>query len=181
MAHTQARGRWVLVSSCGIALLLGVLALGSVVLPYEQVAMRQRWASAHPRHYDMRARWRSGGWVMYSSLEVRNEQLVAGTNLFDGSPLTAIDLGVMSAMFPVDHTFGQIDVLRRWPTSWRTGIARLVPVPMLARTIDPCVVPLPRVTYDQALGYPREVHAFTNPCYNGVGYDLEIEALQPLP
>ena len=181
MAHMQATVRWIIFSICGIVITLGLLAIGNVALPIEQVAMRQRWASAHPRHYEMQARWRSGGWVMYSALEVRNEQLIGGTNLFDNSPLTTIDLGVMSAMFPVDHTFSQIDVLRRWPASWRTSFARLVPVPMLARLIDPCVVPLPRVTYDQSLGYPREIHAFTNPCYNGVGYDLEIEALQPLP
>lgn len=159
----------------------GVLLVLYAVLPLDAYAARYRWQHQQPAHYELKARWRSGGWVSYSRLEVRDEQIVSGTDMFTGAALSPVELGVQRSMFPVTQTFAQVEQLEQWPPSWHAALARLMPLPALRRAIDSCAVPAPRVRYDPQLGFPAEVHAYSNPCYNGVGFDLAIEAVQPLP
>lgn len=166
-----------------VALLVLVVAVaGTAVapgLPFAHGFARQRWLAQAPAHYTLDALWAAGGWSSHVLLEVRDGRLVGGTDLRTGAALAPIELGIMGHMFPVERLFEEIAQLGRWPDTWRGKAARLLP--FVARRIDPCSVPPPQVRYDPLLGYPAELQAYTNPCFNGVGYNVRIVRLTPLP
>jgi hypothetical protein len=165
-----------------VLLVIGLSVAGGYVASRNTLShtlARARWQSEAIRHYRFEARWISGGYNAHALLEARDGQLVAGTNLLTGQPMDPIELGMLSHMFPVERMFDEIAALERWPQGWRGKVARLLPP--FARRIEPCLVPLPRIRYDARLGYPTELRAYTNPCFNGVGYRARIERLTPLP
>lgn len=172
-------------SALWLLLLLPIGAIAALAIsafvPLDRSLAQARWAQQSPQHYQIKVRWREGGWVAYSLLEVRDGRLAQGIDLFTGLPLSTVQLGVMAGMFPVEQTFAQIALLQRWPSSWRAGLARSMPFVAARRVIDPCAAALPAVRYDQQRGYPTEIHENPNPCFNGVGYDVTVEELHILP
>jgi hypothetical protein len=153
--------------------------IGRAAFPLALVQAKHTWERQRPAHYQIEVRWRSGGYVAHQLLEVRHEQIVGGTDLITQAPLTRVEIGIMSHMFPVRQTFAQIEAIEAWPPTWRGRLARIVP--WFAHHIDPCAVPPPVVNYDPQFGYPTFLRAQTNPCFNGVGFEASIDAFAPLP
>jgi hypothetical protein len=164
-------------ASCAV---VGAGLLLAPASPLRHELARQQWLRRAPPHYEIEARWSSGGWSVRARLEVRDGRLVDGVDLRSGQRLDAIELGMLGHMFPVERTFDEIDTLRRWPATWRGRLASLLPWP-LARRVERCSTPPPRVRYDVQFGHPVAIDSFANPCFNGIGYRVRIDNLRPLP
>ncbi|MCU0493389.1 MAG: DUF6174 domain-containing protein [Chloroflexaceae bacterium] len=174
------RPKLLLLIAC-LAIVGGLVAF--VVLapasPLRHELARLRWQSSAPPHYQIEVHYRSGGYVAHALLEVRDEQIVSGTDLLHNRPMNQIEIGMLRYNFPVERLFHALDDLNQWPVTWRGRLSRLVPT--LAYQLDPCYTRQPSVRYDPYYGYPAEVRVYTNPCFNGIGYRVGIERLTPLP
>src|SRR5262245_10655659 len=175
----------------GLAALLAVLAcVGGLwlspigLLPQNGLA-RARWQTQAIRHYRMTARF-SQGWILSGpwTIEVRDDQVVAGVDTTTGAPLSALQLRVAQGRLPINKVFESIDgELRtpalRSPRDLPSLLARLA-LP-LRRQLDRCAARMPEVAYDPALGYPSGVSVYASPCFPGGGWTVLVIGLTPLP
>jgi hypothetical protein len=128
----------------------------------------------------------SQGWLLSGpwTVEIRDEQVIAGTDTLTGAPLKAIELRVAQDRLPVSKILRSIeDDLRtpalNSPQDLPTLLARLAPP--LRRQLDRCAVRMPTVAYDSTLGYPRGVTVYASPCFPNGGWTVLVTNLTPLP
>jgi hypothetical protein len=142
---------------------------------------RQRWEQRALRHYEVEVIWADGWRTGHTRVELRDNKAVGGSDLISGQPLATHELIVVERHASVEALFDVIRV-RLWPSlDWRNAVARWHPA--LRRWLRPCIPPLDAVSYDGALGYPRELLYNDSWCSNSfyTHTRVRIIRLTPLP
>ena len=187
MSTSQRRVPTWIAASLPLVVLACAAGLGFTplrLLPQNGLA-EARWRAQGIRHYRLTATL-SQGWLLSEpwTVEIRDEQVIAGTHTLNGTPLKAMELRVAQDRMPVSKIFRSIeDDLRRpalnSPHDLPTLLARLAPP--LRRQLDRCAARMPAVAYDPTLGYPRGVTVYASPCFPNGGWTVLVTNVTPLP
>lgn len=171
----------------GIAALLSIALVSLVVtiqsmLPFRHGQAWQLWSQQRVAHYEVEVEWKTTWSSGHVLAEIQDNRIVGGVDLDTGESLVPLRLesaGYGANYFMVvDNLFGLIKAQTQPVTNWRTQVARYNP--LLARFLDSCAAPLPRVHYNEAFGYPASIHFRGNPCHaQGEGTVL-ITQFRPL-
>ena len=153
-------------------------------LPRHSLA-RSRWDAQGIRHYRLTAQF-SQGWMLSGpwTVEIRDEHVISGFDTTSGAPLDNAQLRTAQRVLPITKLFDtlhdEIDTPPLTSTfALLTRIARLGPP--LREHLNHCAARLPKIVYDQALGYPRGVTVYGSPCVLGANWTVLITDLTPLP
>jgi len=181
--HRWYRWIWLLCSLPLAACLAGVWLTPLSLLPRHKLA-RSHWNAQEIHHYRLNAQlsqgWRlSGPW----SIEIRDAYVIGGYDTASGAQLDSAQLRAAQRVLPIDTLFDAInDEINTPPLTSTfavaTRIARLGPP--LREHLNHCAARLPKITYDQALGYPRGVTVYGSPCVFGSNWTVLITSLTPL-
>ncbi|HEX9370810.1 MAG TPA: DUF6174 domain-containing protein, partial [Roseiflexaceae bacterium] len=167
-----------LVALTVICVVPGALAL-LPGLPFEQQRARQRWARNRPQRYELEIAWASDWTRGRVRAEVRDNRIIAGTDLDTGQPLAHRKLAVASQFASIDNLFEMIEAQTRPSSTPRYQIARYHP--LLARWLDSCAPPFPDVRYDAELGYPIAIDYRGSPCFIGSRISWRMTWFRRLP
>jgi hypothetical protein len=183
---TRRRHRWLwlLLIPPLAACIAGLWLTPLSQLPRHRLA-KSRWDAHGIRHYRLTAQlsqgWRlSGPWTV----EIRDEYVVGGFDTTSGTPLNKAQLHTAQRVLPINRLFDTLhDEINTPPLTSTfavmTRIARLGPP--VRQHLNPCAARLPKIAYDQALGYPRGVTVYGSPCVFGANWTVLITELTPLP
>ena len=179
----RRRWLWLLLILPLTACIAGVWATPLSQLPRHTLA-RSQWNAQGIRHYRLTAQLAqgetmSGPWTV----EIRDEHVVSGFDTANGAPLDGVQLRTAQRILPISRLFDTIrDEINTPPLTSTfavlTRIARLGPP--LREHLNQCAARLPKVVYDQALGYPRGVTMYGSPCVFGSNWSVLITDLTPL-
>jgi Family of unknown function (DUF6174) len=144
-----------------------------------------RWDAQRMRHYRLTVQLTqgadmSGPWTV----EIRDERIVAGFDTLSGALLDRTQLRTAQRVLPISTLFMTIGNEINTPPltstfAVLTRIARLGPP--LREHLNHCAARLPKITYDQALGYPRVVTVYGSPCVFGANWAVLITDLTRIP
>lgn len=168
----------VAVTTVLVACIAGVaLALLSVSFRYERA--RQLWQERRPAHYEIEYTWASGWSFGHVQVEVRDGQVIRGTNVENGQPLARYQLQTAGYYATIDNLFNTIAYQLRPPPTLLGQIARYHP--LLAEQIDRCAALLPQISYDAEYGFPNAISYRGTPCFDGGNLSLRVTDFHPLP
>jgi hypothetical protein len=183
---TRRRRRWIWLlcslplAICGAGVWLTPLSLA----PRHRLA-QSRWNAQAIRHYQLTAQL-SEGWRLNGlwTIEIRDTYVIGGHDAGSGVPLDSAQLRTAQRVLPIDTLFDIIDDEINTPPltstfAVATRIARLGPP--LREHLNHCAARLPKITYDQTLGYPRGVTVYGSPCVFGSHWSVLITDVTPLP
>jgi hypothetical protein len=176
------RHRWAWLA---FTLLLGACMAGLWLTPLSlqlrYAVAKSRWDAQGIRHYQLTAQLAqgaemSGPWTV----EIRDEHVVAGFDTHSGALLDRTQLRTAQRVLPISTLFNTIrDEVNTPPLTSTfavlTRVARLGPP--LREHLNHCAARLPKITYDQALGYPRGVTVYGSPCVLGDSWAVLITDL----
>lgn len=149
----------VLALACGASALVAALPM----LPFQLRAARARWQTQRPSHYALTVRWNDTmGEPRHLRAELRGSQLIAATDLTDGTAADPAQLGRDARFLSVDYLLDTIERQQRPHADPLTELARLHP--RLARWLGRCVTPRPAAEYDPTYGFPRQVRFYADSC-----------------
>jgi hypothetical protein len=176
------RHRWVWLA---LTLPLGACMAGLWLTPLSlqprYALAKSRWDAQGIHHYRLTAQLvqgaeMSGPWTV----EIRDEHVVAGFDTLSGALLDHTQLRTTQRVLPISILFNTIEEEINTPPltstfAVLTRIARLGPP--LREHLNHCAARLPKITYDQALGYPRGVTVYGSPCVLGDNWAVVITDL----
>jgi uncharacterized protein DUF6174 len=173
-----------LLLSCGAMLMVCALIAGLSALPLQERRARERWEQRRPQHYELVVQWNDSlGPPRHVRAEVRDQQLIAATDIATGQSLDLATLGAERNVLEIDRIFDTIARQSRPVDDWRTQLARYYW--LLSRWLNPCVTRLPDVVYDAEYGYPTSVRYHSNSCVDSLAFrmdtSIKIEQFQVLP
>lgn|SRR5262249_5657852 len=183
---THRRHYWIWLSLVPplVACVAGLWLTPLSQLPRNTLA-RSRWEGLEIHHYRLTAQISQGSTLSGPwTVEIRNEHVIAGFETTSGAPLDSTQLRTAQRVLPVSTLFDTIqDEINSPPLTSTfavlTRIARLGPP--LREHLNQCAARLPKVAYDQTLGYPRGVTVYGSPCVFGSNWAVLITDLTPLP
>jgi hypothetical protein len=180
MKVLRHRWAWLAFTLPLVACMAG-LWLTPLSLQPRYVLAKSRWDAQGMRHYRLTAQLSqgadmSGPWTV----EIQDEHIVAGFDTLSGALLDRTQLRMAQRVLPISTLFNKIrDEINTPPLTSTfavlTRIARLGPP--LREHLNHCAARLPKITYDQALGYPRGVTVYGSPCVLGANWAVLITDL----
>lgn len=190
---TNHRRVWALITTgvfIGAALML---ALGEAFVTPQQEYERalRTWEARAPARYQLDFTLSGDEISGRFRAEIEGGLVRSLIDTASGRPLAEAGARTLERVLPVEQLFARlaeayrpsdlphVDLVRRHPELRR-------PLAMLGLTANTCWLPgAQRVSYDQALGYPRRLTWDANRCDGGMfsldSFALEITALRPLP
>lgn len=182
----MSRHRWIwLALTLPLAACMAGLWLTPLSLLPRYALARSRWDAQAIRHYRLTAQLAQGGDMRGPwAVEIRDEQVIAGFDTISGALLDSTQIRMAQRVLPISTLFNTLnDEINTPPLTSPfaviTRIARLGPP--LREHLNHCAARLPKITYDQALGYPRGVTVYGSPCVLGSNWAVLITDLTPLP
>jgi hypothetical protein len=180
------RHRWIwLWFTLPLAVCTASLWLTPLSLLPRYALAKSRWDAQGIRHYRLTAQLSQGGDMSGPwTVEIRDEHVIAGFDMVSGALLSSTQLRMAQRVLPISTLFDTIrDEINTPPLTSTfallTRIARLGPP--LREHLNHCAARLPKITYDQALGYPRGVTVYGSPCVLGANWTVLITDLTQLP
>jgi hypothetical protein len=181
----RLRHRWIwLAFIVPLGACIAGLWLTPLSLQPRYMLAKSRWDSQGIRHYQLTAQFTEGGVASGPwTVEIRDEQVVAGFDDSSGAQLDRQQLRTAQQILPISTLFDTIrDEINTPPLTSTfavlTRIARLGPP--LREHLNQCAAQLPSITYDQVFGYPRSLTFYGSPCVLGDHWALVITDLSPL-
>ena len=180
------RHLWIWLSfSLPLAVCVAGLWLTPLSLLPRYTLAKSRWDAQNMRHYQLTAQLSQGGDMSGPwTVEIRDEHVIAGFDTVSVALLDRTQLRTAQRVLPISTLFNTIrDEINTPPLTSTfavlTRIARLGPP--LREHLNHCAARLPKITYDQALGYPRDVTVYGSPCVLRDNWIVLITNLTKLP
>ena len=186
MLFHMIRHRWIwLAFTVPLAACMAGLWLTPLSLLPRYALAKSRWDALGIRHYQITAQIvqsgdTSGPW----SVEIRDEQIIAGFDTRSGALLDRTQLRRAQQVLPIATLFRTIrDEINTPPLTSTfavlTRIARLGPP--LREHLNHCAARLPTIAYEPTYGYPRSVTVYGSPCVLRDNWTVLITDLTPIP
>src|SRR6266511_431395 len=176
------RHRWIwLWFILPLAVCMASLWLTPLSLLPRYALAKSRWDAQGIRHHRLTAQLSQGGDMSGTwTVEIRDEHVIAGFDTLNGALLDSAQIRMAQRVLPISTLFNTIrDEINTPPLTSTfavlTRIARLGPP--LRDHLNHCAARLPKITYDQALGYPRRVSVYGSPCVLGANWAVLITDL----